>query len=533
MWKYCLFFITIITILLSSCQGTLVEDDANNSAYSFTAVAERVKEGENIPVHLYFKDGGLVVDNPSWGNKWEKASFFAEIYDSYSRQVSNAVFSGPGGIIGNGSRFDINPDGKMDIVISGLREGTYSLRLNVRTRYMVDTYASTSIVVDKRKDVPVEDDVVVDDFTVPGSGNGLEIDDIGNIVLDLRVFNAGNPFRFRSVVRPEDAADKQLLAESSDELVASIRVEGETLLIITPRILGRNVMTVRSRDGGAMKTFGVTVIESVPDVDGFTLPTDDSERGAYDFDVAGRLELDINVWNTGNPFVYHCKPIPAEAGPLSLVAESDKPNVAAASIRNGSELVITPQSPGYAVVTVSTTDGTIVRKLHVAVISNVVLTIDSEEGERSEEDKKTGIFPCKLTFKADTKWTPSRMRVQVRCKATGRVDLTDPADYFKIDSLKNARTAYYSYTDDIPVLYLSSGNSAYQLYDRVMKKVAAMGVVIHHSDDWPNYYDYVKYFALHKIELQLYVIDDFDTNLYRVTLDRKYNSPAHLLYHYL
>lgn len=530
-----LFFATIITILLSGCAAKEVIDE-NVNAYSFSAVAESVQEGDDIPVHLYFSDGGLIVDNPSWGDKWKGATFYAEMKDSRGRTVDNAVYSGPGGVIANGSVLDISSTGKMDIVVGALREGTYTLDINMKTRYTVDTWASTTITVRERTEAPVTPpagDIYVDDFTVPSSSNGLEIDNIGNIVLDLRIFNADNPFKFRSTVRPDDATNKQLVAASGDPSLAAIRVESQTILVITPVKVGTVAMTVRSADGNAQKSFGVRVIETLPDTEGFTLPSDDSEKGNYDFDVAGRLQLDINEWNDGNPFQYTCKPIPSDAAKPSLVASSDTPEVVTAVIRDGNRLVLVPKKPGYAVITVSTTDGDIVRQMRVAVVSKFNIIVDAVEDAQSDDDKKSGVFPCRLTVKTSSKYTPSRLRVQVYAKATGRVDLTDPADYFKVDSLKNSRTAYYSYQDKIPVLYQSSGNSAYDLYNRVMKKISAMGVVIHHSADWPNYKDYISYFRLYKIDLGVSVIEEFDTNLYQVTLQEKYNSPEHKLYQYL
>jgi len=508
--------------------------DSTVGAFTVSAYAETVREGESVPVHVLFKDAGLIVDNPTWGDKWTGVTFYATLTDSFGRSVDNVVYSGPGGIISNGSKMDIDDSRKFDLVLGPLRMGTYTLKLDFRTRYTVDTWVSVAFSVIERAASPSGgDDTLVDDFTIPGPDNGLEIDDIGNIMLDLRFFNRTNPFVFRSTVRPADAANKQLAATSGDDSVAAIRVDDETTIVITPAMVGKVTMTVRSVDGGAEKSFGVTVYESVPDLDGFTLPTDESERGLYDFDVVGRLALDINEWNDDNPFIYICKPIPASAPDPILIADSDTPEVVVASISNWNRLILKPKSPGYAIVTVKTSDGNVVRKLRVAVISKFTLTIDAREGEQSEDDKKTGIFPCSITFKASSPWYPTRMKMDVYAKGTGRVDLTDSADYFKVDSLKNSRTAYYSVEDKISVLYLSNGNSAYQLYDRVMKKVGAMGVVIHHSADWPDYYDYIVYFNLYKIVLNISVIEEFDTNLYRITIDKKYDSINHRIYQFL
>ena len=516
--------------VMAACSHEVTDEPIN--AYSFKAVAETVEEGNDIPVHLYFSDGGLVVDNPSWGDKWKNATFYAELVDSYGRKVDNAVFCGPEGVLGNGSTIDLNPEGKTDIIIASLREGVYQLKINLQTRYTVDTWASTSINVLPGSGQGGEV-IYVDDIIVPGKDNGLEIDDVGNIILDLRIFNETNPFRFMVGVRPEDATNKKVHAEPVDGTESGASVSGDALLILTPKKVGITKVNLRSDDGHATNSFGLKVIETLPDADGFTLPTDDSEKDGYDFDVAGRLALDINEWNESNPFDYTCNPVPSTAAKPDLMAESDTPSVLVATIKDGNRLILTPKSPGYATVTVSTTDGLIVRKMKVAVISRFNLIVDAEESEASDVDKQFGIFPCRLTFKASSSWTPQRLRTEVFSKVTGRVDLTDPADYFLVDSLKNSRTAYYTYEEKIPVLYMSSGNSAYLLYERVFKKLASASVMVHHSDDWPRYYDYTTYFKLYKAILNVSVIEEFDTNIYRVSLVRKYDSPEHKLYQYL
>ncbi len=537
----------IIKSFILLCGGALlavgcnseVKDEAVNP-YSFSAVAETVREGNDIPVHLRFSDAGLTPDNAGWGDKWEKATFYGELYDGMGRTVDNAVFSGPGGILSNGTVFDIPSGGRFDIVIASLREGEYRLRLNIKTRYTVDTWATAVVnVLEKDDDTSVtppgdgDDTILVDDISVPGAGSGLDIDEIGNVVLDLKYFNESNPYRYRCVVRPDDATNKQLVASTGDELVALARIEGQTLLELTPMAVGRCTITVLSADGNARRSFGLTVIHSPDEADGFTLPTDDDQKDAYGFDVAGRLELDIDEWNDTNVFSYECQPIPATAASLLLVASSDNESVLEARIDDGHFLKLTPRKPGYATVTVSTTDGTIVRTMRVVVFSNVNLVVDVREGTASEEDKTSGAFPCELTFKTDARWLPTMMQVEVYGKATGRIDLTDPVDYFKADSLKNSRTAYFSFQEKVPVLYLSNGNSAYNVYTRLMKKVASMGAVVHHSADWPNNKDYIAYYRLYKITLNLNLLDNFDTNVYRVTLDERYNLPTNKIYHYL
>ena len=532
--------ITIITTILAlaglwSCQEREVADE-NIAAYSFTAAVETVSEGNDIPVHLAFSDGGLVVDNESWGDKWKSAEFYGKLFDARGREVENAVFSGPEGVITNGSTLGLSKNGRTDIVIGALREGEYTLSVNLRTRYTVDTWATAAFSVLKKSQggTPAEDEtVLVDDITVPGADNGLEIDDIGNIVLDLKYYNASNPFRFRCTVRPANATNKQLRASSGTQDVADAAIDGQTLLVIVPKSIGRSTVTVRSEDGNAEKSFGVTVIRSADEPTGFTLPTDDGERDAFGFDIAGRLELDIDAWNESNPFDYECKAIPATASKPALVASSDNEPVLEAAIRDGNKLRLTPKSPGYATVTVSTTDGKIVRKMSVVVFSKISLVIDALESEPSEEDKEHGIFPCELTIKTSSKWTPKMFQVEVFGKAMGRIDLTDSADSFKVDSLKNARTAYFSVQEKVPVLYLSNGNSAYDVYTRLMKKVASMGAVVHHSADWPHYKDYIVYFRLYKIFLNISAIENYDTNVYRVAIDERYDSPDNRIYQYL
>lgn len=519
---------------MSGCNGIEVVDEDIN-AYSLVASVDNVQEGNDIPVHLYFSDAGLQVDNKSWGDKWKNANFYGFVYDSMGREVENTVFSGPSGVLAKGAVFDVDPSGKMDIIIGGLREGSYMLKLNIRTRYAVNTWATASFAVMERGGVipPPSENIPVEDIIVPGKDNGLEIDEIGNIILDLRYFGAANPFRFVATVRPDNATNKQLLGQSDNAGVADIRIEGQTLLVITPKTVGVCKMSVSSADGAVTRTFGVKVINTPPDADGFTLPTDDSERNNYDFDVAGRLALDINEYNDGNPFEYTCRPIPAGAAKPSLVASSSDENILVATIRDGNQLKLTPKSPGYVTVTVSTTNGSIVRTMKVAVYSRIQLIIKAVEEAQSEEDKVTGIFPCKLTVHASSSWLPKVLQMEVYGKATGRIDLTDPVDYFKVDSLKNTRTAYYSFEEKVPLLYLANGNSNYNVYTRLMKKVAAMGAVVHHSADWPNYKDYIIYFRLYQVKLNFSVKEDFDTNLYRISIVEEYNSPEHRLYHYL
>lgn len=527
--------LTALGLAFLAC-NRVVTDEALN-AYSFSATAETVHEGNDIPVHLTVGDAGLVPDNEGWGDKWTKATFYATLMDAYGHSVDNAVYSGPDGILKDGTVFDIPKSGRFDLIVGALRKGDYRLKINLQTRYTVDTWASVDIRVLERGIAPDpggdDDPILIEDIDVPSADNGMEIDDIGNVVLDLKFFNESNPFKFHCTVKPDNATNKQLAASTSNSSISGARIEGYTLLELTPKAVGRCSITVRSEDGNASKSFGLTVIKSPDDATGFTLPPDDGERGAYDFDLAGRLELDIDRWNDSNAFRYECKPIPSTAVKPSLIASSDKESVLIAGIEDGNRLVLTPKSPGYATVTVSTTNGSIVRTMRVVVFSAFSIVVDAVESAASSDDDETGIFPCELSFKTSAKWIPKMMQVEVYGKATGRIDLTDQADYFKVDSLKNARTAYFSYEEKVPVLYLTSGESAYDIYSRLMKKVASMGVVVHHSADWPNYKDYIIYFRLYKITLNLDMVKNYDSNVYRVTIEHKYDNPKNRLYQYL
>ena len=526
-----------LLLLAAACTSEIKDENIN--AYSFKAVAETVREGEDIPVHLTFTDAGLRGDNVSWGDEWKKAVFHAILEDSYGHEVTNAVYTGPGGVLTDGTRVDISRSGRMDIVIGSLRKGRYTLQVNFETRYTVDTWASVTFSVEEGQGVkPPTETVLVEDFTVPGSNNGLDVEKEGDmeyIILDLRYFNDSNPFLFQSTVLPENATDRSLNASSGNTstVTAAIRKGTDALLVLTPKAVGKAVVTMRSNDGAVTKRFGVKVIRTAADPDGFTLPTDQGERDKYDLDVAGRLALDINVWNSGHPFEYTCRPIPSNAKKPELRASSGDEAVVKAAIRDGNVLVLTPGKVGYATVTVSTTDGKIVRTLRVAVISVFTITAAAVEDSPSETDKLAGVFPCMITFKSDSRWMPTTLFIDVYGRATGRIDLTDPADYFKSEELKNARTAFCSFEDSRPVVYLSNGNSAYDVYVNLEKKIAANGEIVHHSDDWPNYYDYPVYYRLQTISLQLTVRESFDTNLYRCTLSRTYDSPENRIYQFL
>ena len=525
---------------VTACDERLEVDDAPQNVYDFSIAVGEAVEGSDIVLALDFRDAGLRVDNVAWGDPWKKATFNASVYDVYGRKIENAIFAGPdGSILRDGTRFDIGGEGKTNILLSSLRKGQYTLVMNIITRYDVDTWASATINVKDGNGNAGNDGnpVLVEDFTVPGGDNGMEIDGLGNVILDLRFYNAANPFRFPSTIIPANATNKNLLAESDDASVCAAATTGEpaSTLVLTPATVGTCHVTVRSADGNARKTIGVKVIETLPDAEGFTLPGDDGETDGYDFDLANRLALDINVWNDGHPFTYICKPIPSNAADPSLVASSSDPAVVEAAIQNGNRLILTPKKPGYATVTVKTTDGAVVRTLRVAVQSRFNITLGVVEEAQSESDKVSGIFPCKITVKSSTTWMPPGVfHVKFYAKIVGRIDLDNPADWFKVEELKNSRTALCSFEDDATILYLPNGNSNYDLYLHLFSRLNGYGLPVHHSADaWSGAGDYTAYFKLHTLTLIPSVQENYDTNLYQATLIKAYDDNKNKIYSYL
>lgn len=524
---------------VASCDERIEVEDAPQNVYDFSVSVGHAVEGSDIVLSLDFRDAGLRVDNAAWGDPWKKARFFAVVKDAFGRKIENALFAAPDGtILRDGSRLDIGDEGVMTILLSSLRKGSYTLLMNIRTRYDVDTWGAAAFTVGDGTGTGGGDgDVLVEDFTVPGADNGIEVDAAGNIILDLRYFNADNPFRFPSTVLPANATNKNLLATSSDEAVCGAATDGTpaTVLVLTPVAVGTCSVEVRSADGGARKTIRVKVIRTQPDAEGFTLPGDEGEKDGYDFDLASRLALDINVWNSGNPFTYLCKPLPADAADPTLTASSSDETVCGATISGGNRLVLTPRKPGYATITVSKTDGTVTRTLRVAVQSRFSIILDAVEEEPSDEDRKSGIFPCRITVKSTTTWMPPGLfRVRFYGRITGRIDLTDPADFFLVEELKNSRTALCSFEDDAKVVYLSSGNSAYDVYLHLFSLMSGYGMPVHHSaDSWNGAGDYTEYFKLQSVTLVPSVEENFDTNIYVVTVRKDYDNQKYRLYQYL
>lgn len=523
----------------TSCNERIEIDDAPQNVHGFAISVGEAVEGSDIVLSLDFNDAGLRVDNKAWGDPWKKATFHATVTDSYGRKIENAIFVGPDGtVLRDGTRFDIGGEGRMNILLSSLRKGQYTIVMNIRTRYDVDTWATATVSVKGGgTNGGGNETVLVEDFTVPGSGNGMEVDNLGNIVLDLRFFNTTSPFRFPSTIIPANASDKNLNATSDNPSVCGATTTGTpaSTLILTPVSVGTCRVSVNSADGNARKSIGVKVIETYPDADGFTLPGDEGETDGYDFDLASRLALDVNIWNDGHPFTYICKPIPANAADPDLMATSSDTGVLDAEIRNGNRLVLTPHKPGYATVTVSTTDGDVVRQLRVAVQSRFNITLDVVEGEQSESDKVSGIFPCKITIKSSTTWMPPGVfHVKFFARVVGRIDLDNPADWFKVEELKNSRTAFCSFEDDATVLYLANGNSAYDIYLHLMSRLDGYGLPVHHSADaWSGAGDYTAYFKLKSISLVPSIEEKYDTNLYKATLVPAYDNPKNKIYSYL
>ena len=534
-------FILPAAVLLGAVGCTREVSDVNENVYSFDIKVSEVREGESVPVRLTFSDAGLSVDNASWGNPWAKAYFHGRVETVSGLSVDNAIFYYGDGVIGEGSRLDIGPSRTLDIAIGSLPKGQYKVVINMETRYTVDTWASAYFNVLERGGGPVEPtgDVFVEDIIIPGEESGIVIDPVGDYVLDIRQFNASYPFRFMASVTPANASDRRISASAEDGSVLDAEVEGELGVVITPKEVGRSAVTLRSLDGNASRTFGVKVIRGEDPATGFTLPTDEGE-GA-DLDLGGRLALDINDFVVpgskelipGKVYEYVCRSIPDGSPVLSLKAESDTPSVVIAEIREKNHLVLRPQNVGYATVTVSTLDDTIVRKLKVAVISNITLVMTVEEGSPSDEDKKSGIFPCKIIIDHDSRYVPLQCHLQMYGRAAGRIDLTDRRDYFLREELKNSRSAFTSFDESVKILVVSNASSGYNVYTRLMSKIASRTEWYHHSDDYPNYGDYEARYLLYSVTLTPDLIYDFDTNLYRFTIQKDYDRSGTRIYQYL
>lgn len=508
--------------------------DANENVQRMVIKTSSVQEGDDIPVEIKINDAGLTVDNEGWGDPLKNAVFHAVVKNAFGATVDNVVWSGPNGVLSDGGKIDIPENKTLNLVMGALRQGSYSITINLETRYTVDTWASGWVEV-----LPPSlnyRSVSVKDFTIPSDRDGLELDDEGNLVLDINVFNVYRPFRYFSTIIPDNATNKQLQATSAAPSVLTAGVENESVIVLVPLQLGVAQVNVVSADGAAKHVINVKVVESITETDNYTLPTDSDELDDPNvlFDYSGRLAFDINKYLDGDYYEYVCKPIPSSAKPPVLVAVSDNPEVADAEIVNGNHLRVYPKKVGYANITISKSDGSSKRILRVAVISIGKIVLNAVEGHPSESDAVSGIFPCEIVFSSTTKHLPGAIFFEVYGKAIARADLGDPADNFVEESLRNSRSAFVDFEESVSIGYSARyGNSVYDVYDRLMTNVAGVKFLVHHSADWPNYKDYYMDAKLYKIILEFSCRYDFDTNLYRIDIERNYDNPQNKLYQYL
>ena len=523
-----------LALLAAAVSCTKEIPDVNENVQRMVIKTSSVQEGNDIPVEIKINDAGLTVDNDGWGNPLKNAVFHAVVKNANGMTVDNVVWNGPNGVLSEGGKVDIPENKTLNLVMSSLRQGDYSVTINLETRYTVDTWASGWVKV-----LPPSTSyrvVSVRDFTTPGERDGFEVDENGNLVLDLRIFNAQRPFRYFSTVLPDNATNKQLSAASLNTSVLAATVDDESVLVFVPKKVGTANVSVVSADGGARHVVGVSVIETQAEPDSFDLPTDYPELDDANalFDYSGRLAFDINKYPDGEYYEYVCRPVPANAASPVLSASSDNPKVADAGIVNGNHLRIYPKSVGYANITVAKSDGSAKRVLRVAVISIGSIVLNVVEGTPSGSDSESGVFPCQIVFSANTRYLPGAIFFDVYGKAVARADLGDPADHFVEESIKNSRSAFVEFEESVSVGYSAQyGNSIYDVYDRLMLNVAGVKFLVHHSDDWPNYRDYYMNAKLYKIILDFNCRYNFDTNLYRIGIERNYDNPEFKLYQYL
>lgn len=526
------FVLFILSCLcIQSCEKVVTDEPEN--VQLMTLKTDDVQEGDDVPVTITFNKAGLTVDNDGWGNPWKNAIFHATVEDSYGHVIDNAVWQGPNGVLVSGSVVDMPENGVLNLALGGLRKGEYLMSVNLETRYTVDTWASANVHI---REASIPSNIIkVEDFTVPSKDDGAEFDEAGNLVLDLRVFNEKRPFVYESVLSPMDATVKIINATSNNTTVLSVNVESGRVLVLVPKAIGNAVVQCESADGNVKKTFNVKVIKTEPDAEGFTLPTDDTVNGgdaAAEFDAGGRLALDINDYPQGTYYEFTCLPIPRNATPPTLNASSDAPEIADAKIVNGNTLHVYPKNVGYANITIAKSDNSFKRILRVAIISRGSIILTVEEGSASELDKQSGVFPCTIHFSSTTDYVPPTMAFDAYTKAVFRADLTDPADYFVSEDLKNSRTAYTETSESIYIGFIQ-GVTKYDVYERLMLKVAGTKYLVHHSADWPNYRDYYLYVKLYKLVFDFRIRKSYDTNLYRFDVINKYDSPENRIYMYL
>lgn len=517
-----------------SCRRMMMPTDRN--IYVVDAEAVTVREGEDTPLYLTFRDGGMETDNSGWGDAWEWAYFNGEIRTPDGSRYQPAVFIGPEGVLSDGQQIALGGARRYDLVIGGLLEGDYIAVFNIRTRYGVDTYATTDFkVLSKQGQDPGGDDrILAESFTIPTEMPGASLTPDGeSLLLYLEDYNEASPFIFASSVMPADAENGELRSLSDDGNVVVAGMRPGNVLTLVPRTVGSATVTMQTVDRTVIRSFGVTVDRRTPETvnaDDFSTP--DGEEGA-ELDLAGRLRLDINTYDRDNPFMYVCRIYPADAANGRLRASSSDDTIAEAHIEDGTTLVITPGKVGRADITVSTEDGTIVKVVKIIVVAKVEILVDSEEGEADETMKKRQVFPCALTFKSAARVHPVPLFLDVYAKVTGRVDLPDPNDHFVADSLKNAKTAYHSMSRNAVMAYSPQGTTRFRIYDLLMKPVTDTQVKIWHDADTPSSGYRVENFSMYSVAITVKPQVDYDPDLYIVTIREAYRSGDRKIYRFL
>ena len=517
--------LTVLSVLACSKEVKQTFRNVYNIKSSVTSNAE---EDSPVILTLDLEDAGLTPDNASWGDPWAWCQFYSSVTNE-GKQNEDVMFIYEGKALRDGDRIELGNKRKLMMTLTGLRKGDYVIMVNLRTRYGVDTWTSVRASVgDGSPAVVPPVHVKVTDIVTPAEDASVTKDVSGRVKL---VTGAAEPFRYTCRILPDDATDRVLTATSDKPAVVEAAIVQDSVLVLSPKSPGVAKITVASSQGEYSESFYVTVEDSVPDPDGFTLPIDEP---AYEKDPSGRLVLDINTYNGGNPFRYHVTMRPYGAKKKELIASSNNPPVLKAAIEGDNDLVLTPVSVGYATVTVKTTDGELVRTMDVAVVSNVVVVLSYSESTPTSDDLDKGIWPCKVSFKANSTYTPAGLMFDVKASIKGGIELTDGADIFLREELKYQRNIYKTLEDDTTILYLSSGNAAYNIKTRLMDKIVQYREEVHHTADWPNYYDWTAYYRMMNIRLNFTVkTSEFDANLYRITFRSDYDDPQYKIYPYL
>ena len=524
--------------LLFSCQKNGAPDE---NVYRVYATSDTVTEGEDTPVHLSFTDGGLRTDNKAWGDAWKGATFFGKITGPDGEAVEGVTFAGPDGILNDGDSFDVGGERTLDIAVGGLRKGFYEAIFNLRTRYGVDTWATTSIRVLGTDEAPVEE-ILLKGFSVPTDDDEGNIDGEGRLSLPLPLYPEGTSYSYICALDPVNAVDGQLEASSSAPEVVSVRIEGRNRLVLSPHAEGVAVITVRNLpDGTVVRRFTVAVTggADVPvPATGIILPVDDGQdtgSEAVTIDAGGRLVIDINTFDEDNPYSYDVTVEPENADYGGLTAQSSDESILTAEISGKNKLVLTPHKPGTVNVTVSTLDGTVSRTFTVQVIARVFLHINAKEGTATPEQKAREVFPCSLTFSSDAKWMPSYIKLDVYAKATGRINLENEShDTFTRQELKNSRIAIHSVDHSASVfVFRNTAGTVYDVYKYVLDPATAAQEEILHSDDYPNNGKRMENYRLYSVGVTFNISRDYDPDVYDVVIVNDYDDPKYNIYRYL